>query len=214
MRYFLERFEETYDSEENPFGFFPDWKHYEKTGTHIGADFRVVIGTPVFAPATGEMFKTLNNRYKGNVGIYIFEHGGITWGLELCHLKELPKKGQYEEGEIIAYSGNTGGKTTGPHVHAVLHLNAWVTKNYGELQSREDFLRLEKDGRIVNCYEWFCSNVKKEKEEPEPEPEPKTKTPTPKIEVSDIVATCSGLETKSVRGIIKKLLDYFINRAK
>ena len=216
MRYFLEKFEETYDSKENPFGSFPDYENYERTGTHIGADFRVVVGTPIFAPATGEMFKTKDDGHKGKVGIYIFEHKGITWGLELCHLNELPKKGKYEEGKIIAYSGNSGAKTTGPHVHAVLHLNAWVTKNYGELyvERREGFLRLEKEGRIVNCYEWFCANVNEEEKEEEPkhEPKPKIKAPAPEIKDSDTPITRKSSETNGILEMIKRLLDKFINR--
>ena len=217
MRYFLEKFEETYDSKENPFGFFSDdnFKYYPDTGTHIGADFRVAVGTPVFAPAVGELYEAKFNPYKGNIGIYIFKHGGVEWGLELCHLKELPKKGKYEEGEIIAYSGKTGKSITGPHVHAVLHRNAWVTKNYGEMHTggRERFLELEKEGRIVNCYEWFCTNIKEEaEEEPKPESISKPKSPSPKIKSPDGIITCNNPETKSILGIIKRLLNHFVGR--
>ncbi len=158
MGYFIKDFEKMYNKT-NPFGFFPDWGNYKATGTHIGTDFAVVVGTPVFAPTDGDMYKTEVNQYKGNVGIYIFDHKGVTWGLELCHLKELPKLGKYKEGDIIAYSGNTGGKTTGPHLHSVLHRDAKVTKHYQELQSREAFLRLLKEGAIVDCLEWFRANV-------------------------------------------------------
>lgn len=168
MRYFLKDFEEAYNKEW-PFGFFPKWKYYPKTGTHIGTDFKVVIGTPIFAPAVGEMFKTEFNQYKGNVGVYIFKHKGIEWGLELCHLRKQPQKGMYNEGEIIAYSGNTGGSSTGAHLHAVLHRDAKVTKHYRELQSRENFLRLEKEGAIVDCLEWFRITV-------QGKPKPRSKT--------------------------------------
>ncbi|KKW22921.1 MAG: hypothetical protein UY67_C0032G0003 [Candidatus Kaiserbacteria bacterium GW2011_GWA2_52_12] len=158
MRFFLNDLEKTYNST-NPFGYFPLWEYYPKTGTHIGTDFRVPIGTPVIAPQDGEMFKVEISAPKGNVGIYIFEHNSTTWGLELCHLRELPQKRQYKEGEVIAYSGNTGSAVAGAHLHAVLHRNATVTKNYQALQSREDFLRLQKEGAIVDCWEWFRANV-------------------------------------------------------
>lgn len=160
MRYFLKDFEKSYNKN-NPFGNFPDWQNYPRTGTHIGTDFAVAPGTQIFAPTTGEMYKATFDAYKGNVGIYIFDYNGITWGLELCHLRELPKLGKYNEGDLIAYSGNTGGKTTGPHLHSVLHRDATVTKHYQELQSRNDFLRLQKDGAIVDCWEWFPANVSK-----------------------------------------------------
>jgi len=158
MRYFLSNFETAYNKDWS-FGAFPAWEYYPKTGTHIGTDFKVPIGTPVFAPCDGEMYKTEVSKPKGNVGIFIFEHKGITWGLELCHLKELPQKRSYKEGDVIARSGNTGSATTGAHLHAVLHLNAMVTKNYRALKTREDFLQLEKEGAIVDCYKWFRANI-------------------------------------------------------
>ncbi len=160
MRYFLRDFEGTYNKK-NPFGYFPDWENYPKTGTHIGTDFKVIIGTPIFALADGEMYIAKFDPYKGNVGVYIFDHQRATWGLELCHLKELPKLSKCKEGDIIAYSGNTGSKTTGAHLHAVLHRDATVTKHYKELQSRDDFLRLQKEGAIVDCWDWFRSNTSK-----------------------------------------------------
>lgn len=73
MKYFLTNFEKTYNKT-NPFGLFPDWKNYPKTGTHIGTDFVISIGTPVFAPTDGEMYKVEFNQYKGNVGIYIYSN--------------------------------------------------------------------------------------------------------------------------------------------
>ena len=161
MRYFLENFERVHNKEW-PFGQFPAWEWYKSTGTHIGTDFKVPVGTPIFAPVDGEMFKTEYNRYKGNVGVYIFKHKGTEWGLELCHLRELPPKGMLNEGKIIAYSGMTGEKVDGAHLHAVLHRDAMVTKHYRELQSRDAFLRLQKEAAIVDCFEWFCMNMKEE----------------------------------------------------
>ena len=61
MRYFLENFEATHNTN-NIFGAFPEWKYYPKTGTHVGTDFRVVVGTPILAPADGEMFKVEVNQ--------------------------------------------------------------------------------------------------------------------------------------------------------
>jgi murein DD-endopeptidase MepM/ murein hydrolase activator NlpD len=160
VRYFLKNFRKVYNAD-NPFGAFPLWEYYPKTGTHVGTDFKIAVGTPIFAPANGEMFKVWFDKYKGNVGVYIFDYRKTTWGLELCHLKELPAVGKFKEGEIIAYSGNTGASTTGAHLHAVLHRGAEVAENYQELQSREDFLRLEKEGAIVDCFQWFCSKMKR-----------------------------------------------------
>lgn len=160
MRYFIKNFKKVHNKQ-NLFGAFPEWEYYPKTGTHIGTDFKIAVGTPIFAPKDGEMLKVEVNKYKGNVGVYVFDYRKTTWGLELCHLKELPAEGKFKEGDVIAYSGNTGESITGAHLHAVLHRGALVTKNYQELQSREDFLRLEKDGAIVDCFKWFCTKMKK-----------------------------------------------------
>lgn len=169
MRYFLERFEEVYHKKW-PFGQFPAWNHYPKTGTHVGTDFVVPVGTPVFAPTDGEMFKAEFNKQKGNVGVFIFKHKGTEWGLELCHLKELPTKAIHKEGDTIALSGNTGAATTGAHLHAVLHKDALVTKHYRDLTSREAFLRLEREGAVVDCFAWFRAAVREAAEPAHPVP--------------------------------------------
>lgn len=168
MRYFIEKFEETHNKEW-PFGKFPAWEWYESTGTHIGTDFKIPIGTAIFAPIDGKMFKTFYHPYKGNVGIFIFTHKNTEWGLELCHLREQPSGVLFKEGDIIAYSGMTGEKVSGPHLHAVMHRHAHVTKHYGLLTSREAFLQLEKEGAIVDCFDWFCKNTR---ETPKSEPQP------------------------------------------
>ena len=142
----------------NPFGQY-DPKYYPRAKHHIGSDFRIPVGTPIVAPLDGEMFKTSVSASKGNVGIYIFEHEGMLWGLELCHLKELPPLGKFREGQRIAFSGNTGSATTGPHLHAVMHRDAKVTRNYSELVNEEAFVRLWREGRIIDTYLWMWQRV-------------------------------------------------------
>lgn len=219
MRYFVDNFEKVYNKE-NPFGFFPAWNYYPKTGTHVGTDFRVVIGTPIFAPVDGELFKASVSGAKGNVGIYIFDYKGVTWGLELCHLRELPKLGIYKEGEVIAYSGNTGSATTGAHLHAVLHRDAQVTAHYELLQSRAAFLQLEKDGAIVDCLRWFCDNIKKEAvdvvdvvevvDTPTPTPDSTpTPNPTPTPDPTPVQPTpAPQKDNKSTKNLFSKVIDF------
>lgn len=141
----------------NPFGAI-DPILYPATHHHIGSDFAVPVGTAIIAPEDGEMFKAVFNAARGNTGIYIFHHG-TDWGLELCHLRELPKLGIFKRGDIIAYSGNTGTATTAPHLHAVMHKNATVTKDYADLVSEAAFLAMRDSGQLVDTFKWFTEHM-------------------------------------------------------
>lgn len=144
-------------NDKNPFGqldpfFYPATKH------HIGSDFKVPVGTPICAPEDGEMLKVVFNQARGNTAIYLFKHGP-EWGIEFCHLRELPKLGKFKRGDTIAYSGNTGTATTAPHLHVVMHRDATVTKNYAELTSELAYLKMVAEGRLVDPYKWFCEHT-------------------------------------------------------
>src|SRR3989338_1515357 len=204
MRYFLKNFEEVYNKDW-PFGYFPAWQYYELTGTHIGTDFKVPIGTSVFAPVDGEMFKTEFNRYKGNVGIFIFKHRSIEWGLELCHLREQPQKGLYKEGDVIAYSGMTGEKVKGAHLHAVLHRDAAVSKHYQLLRTREAFLKLEKEGAIVDCFQWFRTALQERTTE---EPKKEVKPEDNNVPIVPKVETRGEVKAEPFSALIKSLLEF------
>lgn len=208
MRYFLENFEKVYNKDW-PFGYFPAYNFYASTGTHIGTDFKVPVGTPVYAPVDGEMFKTEFNRYKGNVGIFIFKHKDIEWGLELCHLREQPEKRLYKEGEIISYSGMTGEKVAGAHLHAVLHRDAAVSKHYQQLTSREEFLRLEKAGAIVDCFQWFCASLQDATEVPAVAEvvAPAIET-VPEVKPAPIPKSKASVQVAPPNDLIKIILDF------
>lgn len=82
---------------------------------HKGIDISGPEGTPIIAPAEGEVIFTGKN---GAYGLSILlDHGnGIT--TRYAHLSKIVvKKGEkVKRGEIIAYMGNTG-RSTGPHLH-------------------------------------------------------------------------------------------------
>lgn len=143
----------------NPFGQY-DPQYYPKTKHHVGSDFAVPVGTTIKAPCEGEVLKVTYNAARGNTAIFDFFHAGREWGLELCHLRELPPLGKFKEGAVIAQSGNTGSATTGAHLHMVLHKDCMVTKNYSELTSEEAFVRLWREGRLVDPYLYFFQNCK------------------------------------------------------
>lgn len=89
---------------------------------HAGLDLRAAVGTEVLSLFNGVV---TNTGYSALGGYYVrVDHGnGIT--TYYCHLSEIlcevgQKVSQYE---CIALSGNTGLRTTGPHLHFGLYIN-------------------------------------------------------------------------------------------
>lgn len=172
MRYFLDNFKGVYASD-NPFGRdvtgTPLQRFYSLTHTHIGADFAVPVGTPIYAPADGTMLAVAVSVPKGNVGVFDFtDTHGVEWGIELCHLQKLPQAGKYKEGQIIAHTGATGTACTGPHLHCVAHRDCIVAKHYAAISAagsidwqhgRAMFLSLVQQGALRDPYELFTSQL-------------------------------------------------------
>lgn len=170
MRYFINNQNELYASD-NPFGRDVTGTGFERfyplTHTHIGSDFATPVGTPIYAPTNGEMVKAEVSTPKGNVGVFCFtDPNGTVYGLELCHLRQLPKLGQYKEGDIIAYTGMTGTACTGPHLHTVMHKDCIVKKHYDAIgtaghidwqHGRAMFLSLLSAGNVVDTHATFLS---------------------------------------------------------
>lgn len=95
---------------------------------HQGTDFRTPVGTPLLAPFSGTV---VDNRYQARRGangkligwgnlITIQDETGVQY--QANHLRELShlKVGQrVNQGDVIGYSGNSGG-STGPHLDAIV----------------------------------------------------------------------------------------------
>lgn len=135
-----------------------DPKFYPATHHHIGSDFVVPVGTPIHAPEDGELLKAVFNAARGNTAIYFFQHGG-DWGVEFCHLRELPPLGKFKRGDIIGYTGNTGSATTAPHLHVTLHKNCTVSKDYELLTSEAAFTNMVASGQLLDPYKWFTEHM-------------------------------------------------------
>lgn len=98
---------------------------------HNGVDIAVPIGTAVISPADGKVTSVYFNSAGGNQ--LIVEHtNGFRTGY--AHLKSaaVAVGARVKQGQIIAYSGNTGA-STGPHLHLTLRKN-------GVLVNPEDHL--------------------------------------------------------------------------
>lgn len=86
---------------------------------HQGQDYKQAKGTPVRAIADG----VIESSFRTDLGgwwVHLRLFNGDVWGG--CHLREkspLKVGTRVDEGDVIAYVGNTGTATTGPHLHAI-----------------------------------------------------------------------------------------------
>lgn len=83
-------------------------------GRHLGYDYGVAVGTPVYAPEAG----TIRLVTYGSEGGNTIELGSVGYYHRFLHLSKFNVKvGQkVAEGALIGWSGNSG-KTTGAHLH-------------------------------------------------------------------------------------------------
>ncbi|MBE2893906.1 murein DD-endopeptidase MepM [Spirabiliibacterium falconis] len=103
----------------NPYRRHPITK---RVSPHKGVDFSVPIGTPIIAPADGQVVKVA---YQARgAGRYLVLQHGRNYKTVYMHLsRTLVKPGQQiKRGQRIALSGNTG-RSTGPHLHYEFHIN-------------------------------------------------------------------------------------------
>lgn len=93
------------------------------TRMHQGTDFGVGVGTPVLAAADGVVVET--RRWAGYGNWVRVRHSG-GWETGYAHLSRFAVKPgtAVSQGQVIAYSGNTG-LSTGPH----LHYEVWFNGN-------------------------------------------------------------------------------------
>jgi hypothetical protein len=118
--------------------------NYQPNG-HTGVDFPVAVGTPVRAAASGVVQHV--GWYSGSYAdnpywispsfagfVMVIDHGSFV-GI-YAHLSSSPVNvGQtVREGDIVAYSGNSGG-STGPHLHFEVLPDGWDFNNgmYGRV---------------------------------------------------------------------------------
>jgi murein DD-endopeptidase MepM/ murein hydrolase activator NlpD len=89
------------------------------TGYHTGVDYPAKSGTPVRAAASGTVVKSGWNVDGSAYGIaLVIKHGDKLY-TQYAHLsKVMVSKGDsVKVGDRIAFSGGTGMKSTGPHLH-------------------------------------------------------------------------------------------------
>lgn len=89
---------------------------------HSGVDLSARTGTPVVAPESGIITSIKSNN--GNAGNMMVMSGseGRSWTFMHLDSFKASEGEQVSQGQVIAYSGATGG-VTGPHLHLELRIN-------------------------------------------------------------------------------------------
>ncbi|MEN9873173.1 MAG: hypothetical protein RL186_70 [Pseudomonadota bacterium] len=93
------------------------------TKMHAGVDFGAPVGTPILAAGDGVIARASVMGGYGNV--VDVDHDG-TWSSRYAHLSRfasgLKAGDRVTQGQVIAFSGNTG-RSTGPHLHFEVRKN-------------------------------------------------------------------------------------------
>lgn len=96
------------------------WQHHldRTNGQRGGVDLVARVGTPVLAPTPGTLVHLRADGSAGN-SCRFYHDDNEGWKDVFSHLSSyVGKSGQhFEQGEIIAYTGNTGGVTEHLHRH-------------------------------------------------------------------------------------------------
>ncbi|HTW34577.1 MAG TPA: M23 family metallopeptidase [Rhizomicrobium sp.] len=90
---------------------------------HKGIDFAVPVGTPVMAAGAGTVEQ---EGWVNGYGNFMLVDHGNTYSTAYGHLSRfapgIHKGSHVRQGQVIAYSGNTG-MSTGPHLHYEIRIN-------------------------------------------------------------------------------------------
>ena len=115
----------------SPYGYRVDPLNANEVRFHAGTDYRAPTGTPIGALFNGTV---MSCGWSDTIGYYVTVQCGDNIKYLICHCSKLNVEvGQtVKQYDILAYSGSTGTRCTGPHLHLALYLNG-VTYNVDEL---------------------------------------------------------------------------------
>jgi len=107
---------------------------------HLGTDYIVPEGTPIYAPLNCEIVKAGNFPEGGNTvhaKLKSRKYGLLV--MRLMHLSKMSPLGKYKAGDILGYTGNTGKLTLSPHLHIDLSRKKVEIKNFKNFIDPEKF---------------------------------------------------------------------------
>jgi len=123
---------------------------YNPAGGHTGEDIAVPVGTPLVAMADGVVVHVgyFTGKYSDNPWWIMPSFAGfvvtVDYGEYLSHYAHCSGSPvlsgrRVRQGEVVAYSGNTGSATSGPHCHWEVMRNGWnlQSSTYGRINPRD-----------------------------------------------------------------------------
>jgi murein DD-endopeptidase MepM/ murein hydrolase activator NlpD len=138
---------------------------FNPPGGHTGFDQAMDAGTPIYSPADGIVRNSswLTENYLANPW-WLTRYGGDTLVIDatdsfgrtdtmptfiIAHLQDsIPEVGtRVKKGQLVAYSGNSGTATTGPHAHVEVLPPGWDWNNgvYGRVDPELYFTEYPED---------------------------------------------------------------------
>lgn len=106
---------------------------------HSGVDWARPEGTPIPAIANGTIVLQQFSQVLGNVSVLrVMDMDKKLWYVGYCHLKAegLPVGTKVQEGDTIAFVGNTGSASSGAHLH--LTIGDTIKSVFGPTDSKID----------------------------------------------------------------------------
>lgn len=107
---------------------------------HLGVDHIVPEGTPVYAPVNCSIIVSGNFPQGGNTVHVSFSDQQYEKLIMRCmHLTQGMQTGEYKEGEIIGYTGNTGKYSEGAHLHTDISKQSVILDKFDNFIDPEQF---------------------------------------------------------------------------
>lgn len=114
------------------------------SSAHLGLDVSTPTGTPVYAPFAGSV--RINSFPEGG-NVLEFSANGLIH--RAMHLQKIVKTGSVNEGDLIAYTGNTGTLSTSPHIHWDISKGSVQVNNINNFIDPETFSWGEKEEEMA-----------------------------------------------------------------
>jgi murein DD-endopeptidase MepM/ murein hydrolase activator NlpD len=130
------------------FGTLSEFRKARGMQPHSGVDWAMPVGTPIPALANGTIVLQQFSKVLGNVSVLrVMGKDKELYYIGYCHLRAegLPVGTKVKEGDTIAFVGNTGSASSGPHLH--LTVSKEIKGVFGPTSVKIDPIQFIKDNK-------------------------------------------------------------------